>query len=486
MIMITTPVTLYGRKVITDLALRSGSASANDFSCQAGMNGIVQHFAKGDTLANVEYLFEKQKDFDADIVQPRRTFEDYNKLEEREEFEQGEMYSPAKDKTNFNDYFRRLEDIYSEYLEDYIANLCYSIFNLTGSNGAVTFDAEHRLQPTLISVDDDSVTELADLQLREDATEWSNAAKMTAKDNLPYVLKRLHNLSKYCGIHMISMIGAYLRAKKYNDSRVQSGKSKNTLKKNAVIAEGVYKCDIDGNIGSLIEVSNKSKKAADMFDWIIGANDMYPSYRDDLVNFIQYCKILNIDLLNDNLLRYDNEFMDGLTVLTLTPDTQYNQAVFDAIRDSHVLSTITPENDVCLDTINCFRDICETNETLMEVIGAHDSIKAQDYLTKAKKLHYVAMLKLSAVPSFPNDKLYSWNDGFLYYNDELVVLDTRLITKQAFLIPKFVISELGYCVHVSDAMYLECMTIDCACANMTNTYVSPDPDYVHNTWVWFS
>ena len=486
MIMITTPVKLYGRKVITDLALRSGSATAKDFSCQRGLNNIVQHFTKGDTLANIEYLFEKQVDFDSDIVQPRYTFENYNKIEEREEYEVGEPYSPAKDKTTFNDYFRRLEDICVDYFEDYISNLCFSIFNRVGADGAVNFDAEHRLQPTLISVDDDSATELADLQLREDVNEWSNAAKSNAIDNLPYVLKRLHNLSKYCGIHMISMIGSYLKAKAYNDMRVQTGKSKNTLKKNAVIAEGVYKCDAEGNIGIAIEVSNKSKRAADMFDWIIGANDMYPSYRDDLVNFLQYCKILNIDLLHDDLLKYNNEFMDGLTVLTLTPDTQYNQAVFDAIRDSNLIKPAGQDNDMCLQTISCFRDLCETHEVLMSVIDHHDSIRGAEHMAKAKKMHYVSALRMSGTPWIPNDKLYSWEDGFLHYNGELVILDTRLITKASFTTPRFIISELGYCVHISDTMYLEMMTIDCAYANMNNTYIRPDEDYVQNTWVWFS
>ncbi|MCM1219036.1 MAG: hypothetical protein NC548_31525 [Lachnospiraceae bacterium] len=485
MIMLTTPIRLYGRKVVTDLALRSGLATANDFSPYEGKNGIVAHFVKAETLANIEYLFENQSDYDADIKQPHYDSEHYNKIQESEEYERGIDYSPAKDKLDFNDYHRRLEVIAVEYLEEYISNLCFGIANRSGSNGIITFNNEHRIQPTLISVDDDDVTELADLQLRVDATEWSNEARASARDNLPYVLKRLHNLSRLCGIHMLSMIGAYLRAKEYNDRLLQTGQSKSTLKKNAVINEGVYKCDADGNIGSQIEVSNKSKKAADMFDWIIGANNMYSSYRDDLVNFLQYCKILNIDLINDDLRKYDNDFIDNLTVLTLTPDTQYCQAVFDAIRDSGLVIPSTDAEDICLTTMNCFRDICDTNATLIGVIAAHDSIKAEQYLKKARTLHYVWSLRCCDPPTMPNDRLYQWQNGFLYYNGELAVLDTHLISKQSFSRPKFLISELGYCIHVGDTMYLEVMTVDCAYANMENTYLKPDIDYEPNNWVWF-
>lgn len=484
MIMITTPIRLYGRKVTTDLVLRSGSASANDYSCHHGMNGIVSHFYKGDTSANLEYLFETQKDFDSDIVQPHCTDEDYNKIQEREEYAQETPYNPAKDKVEFTSYFRRLEDICDGYLEDYISNLCVTIFRMTGSNGALTYDKTHYLQPTLVSLDDDSVTELADLQLRVDSNDWSNASKAQAIEDLPYVMKRLDNLSRYCGIHMISMIGSYLKAKEYNQHRIDAGVSKSSLKKNAVIAEGVYKYDSDGVVGGLIEVTNKSKRAADMFDWIVGNNDNYPSYRDDLTNFIQYCRILNVDLYNEDLRKYDGAYMSKLTVLTLTPDTQYCQAVFDAIRDSGLSKPATDINAILLSTTNCFRDMCETNEVLLSVIAQHDSIKAQGNMNKAKQLHYIWSLKHKNPPELPSGN-YTWQDGFLYYNDEIVMLDTVILSKQSLAIPKCVISELGYIIHINDTMYIEAMTIDCAYDNMQHMYIASDPDYDIQEWVWF-
>ena len=106
MILITTPVKWYGRKIVTDLVLRSGSSNVSDFSPYEGKNGIVENFGKEETSADLEYLFEAQKDFDADIIQPHRTEEEYNKIEERDEYERGMSYVPSKDYTTFDDYFR--------------------------------------------------------------------------------------------------------------------------------------------------------------------------------------------------------------------------------------------------------------------------------------------------------------------------------------------------------------------------------------------
>lgn len=485
MILITTPVKWYGRKIVTDLVLRSGSSNVSDFSPYEGKNGIVENFGKEETSADLEYLFEAQKDFDADIIQPHRTEEEYNKIEERDEYERGMSYVPSKDYTTFDDYFRRLEDICVDYLEDYIANLCYTVFKLTGSGGVKKYNYDHYEQPTLVSIDDDSVTELADLQLRTDTESYSSSMKAAAMENMPYVLKRIDNLSRYCGVHMISMIAAYLKAKAANARRVSAGVTKSMLKKNDVIALGVYKYDYDGQVGMRIEVTNKNRRAADMFDWIVGANDMYPSYREDLVNFIQYCNILNIDLESDNLLQYDGKFMDNLTVLTLTPNTQYCQAVFDAIRDSGMFKKEPSVDELLLTTLNCFADLCTTQSDLLSAASTHDSLKSERCMKMAMQLHYIWAVKLRNPVMLPDDRLYSWRDGFLAYNGELVMLPTRVVSKQQFTTPVCIISELGYVLHLNNTMYVEAMTIDCAVENMHNAYISPDPDFVPTDWMWF-
>lgn len=222
-----------------------------------------------------------------------------------------------------------------------------------------------------------------------------------------------------------------------------------------------------------------------MFDWIVGANDMYPSYREDLVNFIQYCNILNIDLESDNLLQYDGKFMDNLTVLTLTPNAQYCQAVFDAIRDSGMFKKEPSVDELLLTTINCFADLCTTQSDLLSAASTHDSLKSERCMKMAMQLHYIWAVKLRNPVMLPDDRLYSWRDGFLAYNGELVMLPTRVVSKQQFTTPVCIISELGYVLHLNNTMYVEAMTIDCAVENMHNAYISPDPDFVPTDWMWF-
>ena len=471
MIIITTLRRLYGKKIITDLALRRGSDTENDYSPYDGMNAIVNNYYRGESLASLEYLYQKQKDFDADIMQPHiDVLSDYSRQEEREEYELTTEYNPAKDKANFKEYNRRLEDINQGYLEDYMSNLVYTVFVLSGSGGAIDYDYNHKLQPTLVSVEDDGVTELADLQLQGDEHSYTESAKAKAKEQLPYVIKRLHNLSCYCGIHMLSMISAYMKAKRENALRQQTG-STMSLKKNAVIAKGVYKCDTYGNIGDKIEVANKNQKAAHMFDWLHGLNNDYPSYKEDYLNFVLYCEMLNIDLYNDDFTKYDKKFVDSLVVTTLTPNHQYNQAVFDAIRDSGIEST--EEVDPCLETMENFRDLCVSNEVLQKVIENHTKACAKDNLKVATALHSYQSIMLDNLP-VPELKYYSWQNGFLYYKGELVILNTRLVCDDSYYDPRVIISELGFCIHVSTNMALECMTVYVAEENMKSKYIEHD------------
>ena len=468
MLLVTNQINLYGKKITTDLALRSGSATQNDYSRYKGLNSIINQYYKGNTLASLESLFQRQKDFDADSCQPHiDIYSDYSREEEREEYERETQYNPAIDSAKFSRYLRRIEDIRVEYLEDYLANLVFTVFQRSGSGGAIEYDARHYVQPTLYSAEDDSVTELADLQLQCDYNSYSESMKARATENLPYVIKRLHNLSRHCGIHMLSMIAAYVRAKKENALKQQAGSSM-VLKKNAVIAKGVYKCEKDGTIGGKIDVSNKNRRASDMFDWLHGLSDNFPSYKEDYLNFVKYCEILNIDLYNDDFTKYDKAFVDTLTVTTLTPNHQYNQAVFDAIRDSGLNKE---SEDLCLVTIEGFKDLVQSNEILQRVLNNMTRNIASNNFKIATELHYFHSVMLDKV-SPPEASKYSWINGFLHYDGELVILNTNLISNKNYIDSRFIISELGFCVHITNSIAMECMTVYIASDNMKNKYIN--------------
>lgn len=482
MIVLTNPIRLYGRTVVTDLALRTGEATSKDYSCTLGLSYVIQNLWSGDeTLASIEMLFSDQTDFDADVTQPHMTEDDYDEVEEQEGYNKVAKYNPAVDKTDFDKYYRRLEDIAHPYLENYVSNLVYTICRY--NSGAKSFEAAHREQPTLVSTDDsEDVTELADLQLYGDETDWSPDVKQTALTQLPYVLKRLHNLSCYCRVHMLSFIVAYLKAREKNVNARISGSVK-SLKKNAVITEGVYLCNELGNIQKQVTVQSKNVRAAKMFDWIIGMDSDFKAYYQDYLNFVHYCNVLNIDLINDDLTKYDNDFMSGLLVTTVTPNKQYDQQVYEAIL-SNSAGTVETEDVVdnsIVNTFNTFQQICSTNKSIVDYTHHYDHATSKRNMETAMSLYNTyAVLYLQL---FTESNKYSWEDGYLYYDGNLVVISTSLIGDETFKEERCLINELGYCIQVSNGMGVYVMALSNALDNMLNKVSTKDPDYRYAEWV---
>lgn len=481
MILLTNPVRLYGRSVVTDLAMRTGVATPKDYSCTLGLNYLVQKLWSGEeTFASLEMLFSNQVDFDADVTQPHLSEDDYSATEEEEGFNKVTKYNPAVDKTDFDKYYRRLEDVASQYLENYVSNLVYTVCRYS-NNGAKSFESEHLDQPTLMSVDDgEEFTELADLQLYEYDKDWSPDVKQAALTKLPYVMKRLHNLSCYCRVHMLSFIVAFLKAKEKNINARISGSVK-SLKKNAVILEGVYLCDEFGNATKLVTVQSKNVRAAKMFDWIMGVSDEYKSYYMDYLNFVHYCKVLNVDLEHDDMTKYNSDFMSKLVVTTVTPNKQYNQQVFDAIlSNTAAVVKSVDESEAIVNTINTFNQISSTNSDIQDYINHYDHDDAKNNLERAISIYNTYCSFYKGTVTEPSK--YSWVDGFLYYDGNLAVISTNLIGNESFEDERCLISEIGYCLQVTNGMGIYVLSLYSAVENMLHKLMQTDSDYKCEEW----
>ena len=486
MIILTNPINLYGKKVVTDLATRSGNSTVNDFSCGLGLAYKVRElWPDNQSDANMEMLFNNQDDYNADVSQPTMTDEDYDEVIDEEEHDIVTPYNPAIDKTDFNRYYRRLEDIANDYLEKYVGYLVYNIRN--HSDGIKMYNSKHQDQPLLMSNgdDDNDFTEIADLQLVNDDEDWPLYMKQAALQNLPYVIKRLHNMSCYVGVHMLSFVVSFIKAKDKN-SRLRIAGSTKTLKKNAVIEEGVYLCDKRGNITKKVLVQNKNRRAAEMFDWIVGASKEYAAYYQDYLDFVHYCKVLNIDIYNDDMTRYQSAFVDSLIVTTVTPNKQYDKQVFDAIlgNGTNVMSDSDGTVDPLENTIEIFQQVCETSGILRDYIPHHDSVKAQGYLEIAKSIYNTYMLLSKGVTT--DSSKYYWDSGYLFYDGNIVTMSASLISdpeSRPFTNDLCIVSELGYCVQVTSLMSLYIMAIPCASSNLLNKVTYKDPEYKYVDWL---
>lgn len=480
MIVLNNPIQLYGKKVITDLATRTGQHTLDSYSYGTGLEYVVQsYWTDPNTDANIAMLFNDQIDFNADKVKPQFDEDEYSETAIAEQ-EDLNIYNPAVDALPYKGYYRRLEDVAPQYLEKYVSNLVYTICYKTG--GLKDYQAKHREQPTLISQsDEDDFTELSDLALMpEDEHEWSPDSKLNAKQQLPYVIKRLHNMSCYTGVHMLTYIAAFIKARDKNEKSRMAGYTK-TLKKNAVIQEGVYLCNSNGNITKRVAVENKNKAAAAMFDWIIGASTDYTAYYQDYLNFVHYCNVLNIDLFTEDFTKYQEDYVNALVVTTVTPNDQYDRQVFDALRSSgETTVTLDEEIDVVENATNLFQQALYVEPSLQQVSNTFTEEMFGIITDEARTIHRTHMLVKGDVLT-DLDK-YEWLDGLLHYDGVLVELPVSTISSEQFIVNKFIISELGYCIQLSDNNSLYLLTTTNALSNLTHKIRGDADDYKEKDW----
>lgn len=475
MLVLTEPVRIYGKYVISDLATREPGAVRNTYSPYGGMRHVVNKFwPKGtsSTEADIELMFDKQPDFDADMKQPQNTVEDGDLTALRDEEDKCAPYNPAIDTYPILRYYRRLEDIAEFYVKEYLTNTVYSIVSRE-IGGLRQFVSENMEQNALFSNSDDGdgFEELADLVLEGDVNEWSAEVQQEAADRLPYVLKRLHTLSCYCNIHMLSFIAAYLKAKEENDVNRSNG-STMTLKVNAVIQKGIYRCDKDGLISKQIEVKNRSKQASLMFDWITGQSTSYESYLVDYKNFVHYCDVLNIDIIHDDLSKYDMRFIQKLTVAVVTPNTQYDKQVFAVL---HAGLTPAPaginksEVDPISNTFELFNELAVSDEWLSRGIANVSTSSVKEVQSLCYQFFYLYdQLACKMIPGRVSKNVMEidLSQPYATYQGELVMLNSDWISNAIFADKRCLFSTTGYLIMVTSYDMLDVMSLGDALQNV--------------------
>lgn len=473
MLILTEPVRLYGKFVISDLATRVSLANNSSPSPYEGMRYTVNKLwpnGTSSTEADIELLFNSQPDFDADMMQPQNTAEDGDLEELYDEEDDCAKYNPYVDTYPLVRYYRRLEDIDRFYIQKYVANTVYSI-QMRNNNGLRAYNYRNAEQVTLFnnSDDGDSFEELADLQLDVDVNEWSPEIKQEAAERLPYVIKRLHTLSCYCSIHMLSFISAYIKAKEENAVKRANG-STMTLKINAVLDKGVYRCDRDGYIQKQLDAKNRNKHAADMFDWINGNSSSYESYIIDYKNYVHYCDVLGIDIINDNMRKYDARFVKNLTVSVVTPNTQYDKQVFSVLcAGGNTALPKTAEIDPIANTCDLFLELSKSNEWLSKGIEtvSTSAVKEIDSLLYQFLFNYNKLVsKLQPGSPFFNVMDVSFETSYASYNDNFYFLDSVFLGKENFADRRCLLSNTGYLIMLSHYDLLDVMTISDALENV--------------------
>lgn len=468
MFVITNPIQLYGRKILTDLALKSGLPAAKDFSPYIGLHGAALNYIKQDTSADLEYLFEAQLDFDADKNQPHIDADDDYSEAEEQTYTKESQFNPAIDKVKFARYNRHLEDIHYAYVSKYFGEICYNIAHKGNSGGVITYAKKHYIQPTLSGIDNEGeVNELADLVMQKEEEKYSETDRAIATERLPYVVKRLHILSKLCGVSMLSLIAAYVKSRNaYLQSNV-TGRSQRSFKHTAVYRYTIYKCNQMGVVYGGIDRENKNINVKNMFDWLEGDNDDYPSYRHDYLDYVRYMEILNISW-EDDWTQYNESFLSSIPCYVLPNNAQYEIEVARALGGSamKVKTDIELLRDKTLATVDIFRNMAEYNVTIQQTMETQSSGDAAKNLKDAHNLYCMCLVKHGKM-QWPKEHEFFWSDGFLCSNDGIVYFNAEDFSDDSFVSNNCILSELGIMLNISSVSGLYYMYLAEARMNFT-------------------
>ncbi len=423
-------------------------------------------------------------DFDADKVQPTCpvSADDDEFDEELEEAEYTRPYSPMGDDETFDRYRRRLESVHRRYLIKYMCEALYAAVKYRDSvvrETASTYSVQH----TLVDAEDGSAISESELELDVDEADWSQREIGNAMKKLPYVLKRLHNLSILLHVHMLSMISAYNRAEQIYSGRRAIGYTRVT-KVNDVVEQGVYLCDDFGNPTYQPAKSAKNLRVANAFRWLMNEIPDYPTYHVDVDNFLHYVDVLNIDILNDDMSKYDADFMSSLIVTTVTPAYQYDPSVYNALMGNGKTHSDN-KSDKLDSTIALYRELCVTLPDLKA--KASTPMPKSRLFTMQHWAIQIAQAFYQTMGVNTSYAKYKFIDGFLTYAGDICVIGTSVFldaeSPQYQKCPTCIISDLGYMIGLSQSMVLYGILIDNAYSNYHRTTVGFTKDRL-NWLIW--
>lgn len=313
MLVSQTQLALPRRTLIVDLISRSGSPNQDSLSPYDGYSSeVLKQFPN--FQGDVAELLSKEADYEASKQKPQ-------------------VGPYVKDRVgNPSDYLTKLEDIDSSWVYQYTLNKLVGL-KLQRAGGVKEFENNNK-EIYITTMDDGTeISESEVLTITSDDYSPEQISKATAK--IPYILKRLHEKSKVVGIHLLSLIIAYERAKVYTPP----GK---IPKPSQIIHQGVYYMSPYGTAGDLVHISaNSGKVFPPANKWVRGEPEYQDSYYTNMLELLDICDIAGIDLKKENPLTYQEEFIDKLVVSYIERNREYvqrkhkgfNRNVLDALKN---------------------------------------------------------------------------------------------------------------------------------------------------------
>lgn len=289
------PIPIPSRKVVVDLALRSGSATTQSLSPYDGrLEDTYAHFSDI-PLVYIERAFNRQIDYDPTKQKPVAG-----------------KYTANPDRSL--PVLTRLEDIDASWVYKYYENLHESVRSHT--NGGVNNLRASLKDAYMVQRPDGSQVSQSEL-LCEMQDEPVPADKVAAVERLGYVLRKLHDGSKVEKYSIISFVIAYQKAYKIAGSYSR-------IKPMLIVEQGVYHMNSDGTFGARFDIKeNSGKLLPRAIAWIRGSYTAWNIYFEYAMELLRICDILNIDITKEDPLDYQEDYISSIICDVLPTNKEY-------------------------------------------------------------------------------------------------------------------------------------------------------------------
>lgn len=476
MVVSTYPV-LQGRKLTVDLILSNGSPTEQNLSPYDGMQEILykQKTARYSFDSMLQYI-ESQPDYNSVKQAPCPG-----------------CWVPPAQKDPSAPVLHRLEDIDASWVYKYLENVVIGYKINDGGLRQFNYSASE------LDIKSNGEGDEFDPQefMLEDSGETLTLAR--AKARLPYLLYSLQTLSETTGVHILSLVIAYQKAK-------ESGVD--VVKPQMLLSNGVYRMNADGSVGDLFRDSaNSQLQFPQAVDFITGKMDN-PNYSwictsraDAMTNdkitatralykgkytlireLLQVCDALHIGLTQEDPRRYDKEYVSNLVQVLIPKNRDYlkgrrsrNRMVMESLRavkkedyDLEVQVQLITDQRILEDTMakvrNCRERVFFGEVSVRDIQAFMVAATAIDRSLQVPMAYYLrnrGVRKSAAqgfLPAGPDD-LEIYEDFFYYkHNGQPLQIEVSPLTEDG--VPtKALLHASGTVVMVSDDFKIRYLTV---------------------------
>lgn len=381
------------RTLVEDLACRNSSP---DHISPSPYNG-VEKFVK-------QFILDRG----VDILNLIRNKADFDSLKSSQQFAS-----------------KRLEDIDETHVYEYLKMVLHGI--LRNARGGIR-DEVYNVETHYLIENPETNKRISEHYLVIEDVPLDLKTILHYREKMVSILKRLHIVSRFQRISLISLIIAYEKCKILN-------KKKSGVSVGRVREYCVYKVDSEGNMYGNISFNYQYE---DWYNWLHDPIPvMLPSLHKDVLYLILMCSELDIRLEYENALDYNDDFMNDL------------------------ISTYIPNNREYLSQEKVVK---YTKEPVYPITSLVINFNALTSIRKDNREHecrtFLEIYRTYVEPSLRVYALITENGVYKFRNQEAYMFSTITITVTPKLIqPKALLHFTGYLILVTSSSSLYIMDI---------------------------